>query len=372
MTHTKGLVVMSKLCLECKKEVPNKSKQYPNQEYCHANCKNAAYRKRKSKETILEKRRLNLIQNDEFLYLIKQCKRAKTIQILTGHTLKSFTKTMVLIKNKEKGDVKRCHKAPVKGPGFTGLLHYKNIFYGGTHQNELFGNNYLSGGKYIKNKNLLERWRVNDEMSNKEILAKVEEFLGDIVEKYIRNNSICKSKKARTVEKIMEANPSADKEFLIHQSTKYINDELHHLQRTCSFSKTYGIESKYMAYMNELTRFMSYHGERKALLRSLRKLMVMGYMALERVSGSETYNKYFYCKYELLIDQKYSQAMLKNPGDWPVFKDLIYDAVFKVLQGGDLNVKKFRKKVMFFLFFPEKAWQERSIKYYRDPLKHFR
>lgn len=361
---------MSKLCLECKKEVPNKSKQYSNQKYCSDRCKKAAYRKRKSIQSVMERKRLNLIQNDEFLYLIKLCKQAKTVQIVPTN-LKAFTKTMILIKNKEKGDVKRCHIAPVKGPGFTGQIHYKNIFYGGTHQNELFGNNYLSGGKYIENKNLLERWRVNDEMSNKEILAKIEEFLGDIVEKYIKTNSICKSKKARIVEKIMEANPSADKGFLIHQSMKYLRHELHQLRQSCSFVKSYGLESKYMAYMNELTRFMSYGGKRKELLKSLRRVMVVGYMALERVSGSETHNKYFYCTYEPLIIKKYSQAMLKEPRDWSELKDIIYDTVFKVLQGGDLNVKEFRKKVMSYLWFPEKAWRENGLEYYRDPLKSF-
>jgi hypothetical protein len=64
--------------------------------------------------------------------------------------------------------------------------------------------------------------------------------------------------------------------------------------------------------------------------------------------------------------------MLKDPGNWPVFKDLIYDTVFKVLQGGDLNVKKFRKEIMSYLTFPEVAFQERGLKYYRDPLKSFR
>lgn len=363
---------MPKLCPVCKIEIPNKSKQYSIQTYCNTRCRKTAHRKNKSKQTRIEQRRSNLIQNEQFLYLINQCRKSKTIQILTGHSLKSFIKTMDFIKNKEKGDVKRCHIAPIKGPGFTGLLHYKNLFYGGTHQNELFGNNYLSGGKYITNKNLTEEWNVNDEMSNDDILVKVEKFLGDIIEKYIENNSVCKSKKIRIVEKIMEANPKVDKGFLINQSTEYLNGELHYLRRSCSFSKTYGIESKYMAYMNELTRFISYRGKRKDLLRSLRRVMVIGYMALERVSGSETYNKYFYCEYEPLIKQKYSQAMLKEPGDWPVFKDLIYDTVFKVLQGGDLDVKKFRKKVMSYLCFPDKAWQERGLRYYRDPLKRFR
>lgn len=358
---------MPKLCPVCEIEI----KPRPNQKYCSERHRKEAHSKKKSKQTRTEKKRSNLIQNDTFIYVINQCRYAGTVQILTGHNLKSFTKTMELVTNKERGDVSRCHIAPIKGQDFTGLLHYKNIFYGGTHQNELFGNNYFSGGKYIENKNLKRKWAVNNNMSNNDILIKVEEFLGDIIERYIENNSVHKSKKIRIVEKIIEANPSMDKHFLMHQSTKYLNAELYLLRRSYSFSKTYGIESKYMAYMNELTRFISYRGERKYLLKSLRRVMVIGYMALERVAGSETYNKYFYCKYEPLIKQKYSQAMLKNPANWSEFKDLIYDTVFKVLQGSDLDAKKFRKKIISYLFFPKKAWQERGLKYYKDPLKSF-
>lgn len=359
---------MSKLCPVCKIEI----KKRPNQTYCSERHRKEAHRKKKSKQTRTEKKRSNLIQNDTFIYVINQCRYAKTIQILTGHTLKSFTRTIELIKNKEKGDVSRCHIAPIKGPGFTGLLHYKNLFYGGTHQNELFGNDYLSGGKYIKNKTLMEKWHVNDEMSNNEILIKIEEFLGGIVEEYVENNSVYKSKKVRIIEKIMEISQKADKDFLINKSTKYLNDELRQIKCSHSFWKSHGIESKYIAYMNELTRFISYRGKRKEMLKLLRKVMVIGYMALERVSGSETYNKDFYCKYERLIDLKYGQAMLKEPGDWPVFKDLIYDTVFKTLQGGDLDVKQFRKKILAYLTFPEKALQEKGLRYYRDPLKSFR
>ncbi|TBN46776.1 hypothetical protein EYC95_11825 [Pseudomonas sp. BGI-2] len=92
------------------------------------------------------------------------------------------------------------------------------------------------------------------------------------------------------------------------------------------------------------------------MLKSLRKVMVIGYMALERVAQSQTYNKYFYVKYEPLINKRYGQAMLNDPENWPEFKDLIYDTTFKVLQGGSLDIQKFRKLIMSHLTFPEKAW----------------
>lgn len=356
---------MRKICPMCLAEIKNDSKQWKNKIFCSAKCRKTSFNKEKSEIARLRKKKSALIQNDQMIYVINQCRRAGTVQILSRHTLKSFTKTMDLIKNREKGNVVICHIYPVRGDRAVGLLHYKNLFYGGAYQNRAFGNNYYSGGLSIKRKLLLNKWRVDEKMSNKEILTKIESFLGDIIERYVEKNSVYKSKKIRKIEKILEGDPTQNKDFLLNQSINFLNGMLYELGRGTSFIKHYGIESKYMTYVNELTRFISYGDERRKLLRSIRKIMIIGYMALERVAGSETYNKYFYVKYENLIDHKYGQAMLKNPDSWMVFKDLIYNAAFKVLQGGDLDIKHFKKQVMSYLVFPEKAWKEYGLQYYR-------
>jgi len=38
---------------------------------------------------------------------------------------------------------------------------------------------------------------------------------------------------------------------------------------------------------------------------------------------------------------------------WSVFKDFIYDTVFMVLQGATHDLKVFRKRMMWFLEFPQ-------------------
>lgn len=349
---------MSKKCSNCPVVIPNNSKQYKNKKYCSDRCKKAAFNRNKDKKTRIEQKKANLIQNDQFRYVIKQCRRAGTVQILHGHTLKSFTKTINLIKNREKGDVVLCHIAPVKGKTSIGLLHYKNLFYGGAYQNRKFGNNFYSGGLSIDKKLLLKKWNVDKSMSGNEILIKIEKFLAGIIDRYIAENPVLKSRKIRKIEMIIEGDPSISEDDLFGRSVKYLEDKLRELSRGNSFIKHYGEESKYLAYVNGLTRFIRYDRKRRPLLRALRKIMVMGYMALDRIEVSKTYNKYFYTEYELLIDPKYSQAMLINPRAWSEFKDLLYDAAFKVLHGYDLNVKKFRKKIMSYLTFPEKAWKQ--------------
>ena len=62
--------------------------------------------------------------------------------------------------------------------------------------------------------------------------------------------------------------------------------------------------------------------------------------------------------------------MMAQPELWSELKDIIYDTVFEVLQGADLNINKFRKTIMSYLIFPEKAWQERGLQYYRENLKN--
>lgn len=344
-------------------EIQNKSKQSNNQIYCSTKCRKTAHRKKKSKVTRIEQRRANLRQNDEILYLVNQCRRAKTVQILKDHDLKSFVATMDLVRNRPNGDVKLCHISPVKGNNSTGLFHHHNLFYGGSHQNRKFGRGYFSGGLSISNEKLIKKWSVTDEMSTNDILLKIENFLGDVITEYIKVSPVRKSKKVQIIEKITGIDQSRDYDTLIPLSYKDLLNEWSRISNTIPFNLTHSRESKFLAYIDELTRFISYGGERVSLLKKLRGLMIIGYMALERVSRSETYNKYFYVKYEPLIKAKYAQAMLKNSDDWSEFKDLIYNAAFEVLQGKQLNIVKFRKKAMSYLKFPDKAWLDTKIPY---------
>lgn len=346
---------MIKQCPICTTEIHKKSKQWVNQTYCSTKCRKIANLKKKSKIARIEKKRANLVQNDEILYLVKQCRRAGTVQILTGHDFQSFLETMSLVRNRPKGDVKLCHIAPVKGKNSTGLFHCQNLFYGGTHQNRRFGKKYLSGGLSINHNKLKKKWIVVDSMSNNDVLKKIEIFLGDVIQKYLEVSPVRKSKRVQLVQKIIEVEKSKSFEKMMELSHKQLADKWRELSNTITFQIDFSKESKYLAYMDSLTRFISYGGERASLLKKLRKVMVIGYMALERVKRSNTHNEYFYVYYEPLINIKYGQAMMKTSDDWSTFKDFIYDTAFKVLQGGNIDIKAFRRKLMSYLKFPEKA-----------------
>jgi predicted RNA-binding protein (virulence factor B family) len=111
---------MSKQCPACSAEIKNNSSQWANKIYCSKKCRASEHRKKKSQITRIQQRRANMRQNEEVLRLVRECKRAGTVQILAGHNLESFIETMKLVRERPKGDVRLCHIAPVKGDGFIG------------------------------------------------------------------------------------------------------------------------------------------------------------------------------------------------------------------------------------------------------------
>lgn len=345
---------MLKLCPICNSEIQKTSRQWSNKVYCSQKCRKVSHRKQKSNTKRAQQRRANMRQNDEVLRLVRECRRAGTVQILTGHTIDSFLETMELVRNRPKGKVALCHIHPVKGKGCTGLFHCRNLFYGGKYQNSQFGKKYLGGGLSISNKKLKSKWAIEKDTPANDVLMLVEEFLGDIIPQYLELAPVRKSKKYQLVEKILTLEPGEDADHLMAYGYKKLQERLDMLCHSKSTSVQNSTESKYIAYMDELTRFIGYGGDRVKMLSQLKRLLVIAYMALERQPKSHTFNKYFYVKYEPLIQFKYSQARLRAPENWSHFKDLVYNTVFSVLQGASLDTKAFKKELLSYLVFPPK------------------
>ena len=347
---------MIKQCLVCNIVIEKQSKQWSRQVYCSSKCRKSAHRKKVSQTSRIQRRRANMLQNDEVLYLIRQCQRAKTVQILARHDLKSFLDTMALVRERPKGPVSLCHISPVKGKEEIGLFHCRNLFYGGSYQNKKFSNGYISGGMSISRSVLSERWHVSADKTNNEILLMIEEYLGgDIVRGYLEASPVRKSKKFQVVKQIIDAEDVGCFDDLMRLGYKELCAQRDALYRRRTFQVDPPEESKFLAYVDSLTRFIVYDAGRAKVLQEIRDLMVIAYMALERVKESKTYNKYFYVKYEPLIRKEYAYARLTRPADWSVFKDLMYELAFKVLQGKEVRLRSVKRKVISFLEFPNKA-----------------
>lgn len=340
---------MLKTCPVCNFEIQKKSKQWATQIYCTTKCRKIAHRKKKSQTTRLEQKRANMRQNDEILYLVRQCRRAKTIQILHGHDTNSFIDTMTLVRSKPKGDVHLCHIAPVKGKDCIGLFHCQNLFYGGSHQNKKFGNKWLGGGLKINKEDINKRWNISETMSTNDILIAIETYLGNTVQEYLIQSPVRKSKKAQLANKIISINPENIFENLIQLSHNELLKEWGRISKQFVHEIQYKTtESKYITYMDEISRFISYQGNNVPSLKKLRKTMAIFYVALNRIKDNKTYNKEFDLKYGHLV-RKHCNARLKHEDCWSEVKDLVYDAAFKMLLGKSLDGKKFHSRMLEYL-----------------------
>lgn len=333
---------MYKVCPICTTQIAKTSKQWKKQIYCSDKCRKVAHRKTSSKNKRIEQRRANMRQNEEVLLLVRQCKRAKTVQILKGHDAISLTITMALVKNRPKLDVNLCHIAPVKGKGHTGLFHYKNLFYGGSYQNKKFGNKCLGKGLSIKNEELLEKWAVSEKASTNDILIKIELYLGDVIEEYLKLSSVRKSKKVQIANKICALDSTECFDNLIQTGHRALTEKWSTLtnQKTFKIRETKR-ESKYINYIDELSRFISYKDKGWRNLKKLQELMIIGYVSLSKVPESCTYNKDMITKYSNLINLHRS-AKLKPKSQWSALKDIMYETSFHALQGGTISLKSLR------------------------------
>lgn len=284
-------------------------------------------------------------QNEEVLRLVKECKRAGTVQILHGHDGISFIVTMALLRARPRLEVNLCHIYPVKGKNRIGLLHYKNLFYGGAYQNKKLGNAHLGYGLSICKEELLEVWKVGPGDSVNDILVKVEEYLGPVIEDYLKVSSVRKSKKVQLANKIVGLDCTEKFEELVLSSYNILAYKWKLLSGqgvfTASERKS---ESKYLNYVDEISRFIAYKCKRQSQLRAIRELLLIGYVALSKVPRSQTHNAEMIPKYcGLLVN--YQDARLRSKSDWSQFKDFMYDIAFRSLQGETFSIKSLRNMV---------------------------
>ncbi|WP_439870824.1 hypothetical protein [Pseudomonas syringae] len=342
---------MSKQCGICNGLIAAGSKQYKIQIYCSPKCRKTAHRRKTSLANRLQQKRANLRQNDEMLYVIRQCIRAQTIEILSQHTPESFIATMNLIRNRPKGDVQLCHVSPVKGRYSIGLLHHLNLFYGGRYQNNKFGNKNTGAGLSIRRDSLDPVWHVDVNMSYNDILLRIEMYLGGIIDEYLATSPVRKSKKIQLINKITALAPRLDFERLERLSfTQLLNkySKLLPQNRFHRFKSKSTAESKYICYVGELTRFIDYGGPRAEVLAKVKTIMIIGYYALNRHSESQTFNGDFQAIYGLPA-KKYREVRLSDPSKWSELKDHLYNGAFGALQGEPINVKVLRAEIMGYL-----------------------
>lgn len=178
-------------CLHCKAKLINKRK---SAKFCSDNCRtqyNNAIKK-KSRDATAAKRqadRSNKFDKSTFAsYLIGECKRAGTVQVLSGIGLDGLKQLRDLVAKRTTyngGDSRQyaiSHIYPAVNPrsGKIGLLHPDNLVIAPSVFNQKRGNKLpkAGAGRYISIASLQRRFAVGKSTTKSEVLAKIKDVLG--------------------------------------------------------------------------------------------------------------------------------------------------------------------------------------------------
>ncbi|VVO86100.1 hypothetical protein PS900_02076 [Pseudomonas fluorescens] len=187
-----------------------------NAKYCPLCRPKARKQNQKDKrQTLAEKRVLKLPQSDEWLSVAKECKRAGTIECLQGVDLvalfalrKAKFKTYGYNPETKKSQYHLCHISPAVGKDSVGLLHHLNLFIGTAFHNQKHSNtSYKDRGLCIPKKQLKSKWKVTEKTSDRVVLDKVVEYLGQVLIDYAKENPINKSQRYPLAKWIFQNDP---------------------------------------------------------------------------------------------------------------------------------------------------------------------
>jgi hypothetical protein len=196
-----------KVCKVCKHCGTHFVTKYKTKEYCSEKCKNDAKCARyyKSKKPIQVKKyttkREKLLATGFGRWLLKECQRAETVQVLQGHTVESLNELFELFKRRSKasgyvdgkpsGAFELSHIWSVKGNKHKmGLLHPLNLVLVPARLNRLHGSKTPSEafegiGRCIPTSALLSRYSVSKGDSLAQVERQVFSLLGTVWQQFV-------------------------------------------------------------------------------------------------------------------------------------------------------------------------------------------
>jgi hypothetical protein len=200
--HKKQL--FKKTCKHCDSHFETK---YKSKQYCTDKCQNDAKCARyyKSKKTTQVKKyttkREKLVATGFGRWLLKECQRAGTVQVLQGHTVESLYALYELFKRRSKasgyeggkptGAYELSHIWPVRGNQHKiGLLHPQNLVLAPARPNRLHGSKcptdgFVGIGRYLPTDALLSRYSVSKENSLVQVERQVFQLLGATWQQFV-------------------------------------------------------------------------------------------------------------------------------------------------------------------------------------------
>lgn len=321
-----------------------------NSRYCTKACRIAANNQKRRKEPTFKKRLNRMVDNDDFRWIIGECIRAETVEILQGTDLvalldliKRSRKTYSYNPETKKRYFHICHVVPARGDEFIGLLHHDNLFIGKADHNQKHGNRCLVNKPKlaIRRDQLKDEWLVKKSYSYTKVRDMMVAYLGDTLESYAKQNPIDTSPKIRLAKKIFK---SKSTDHSLSELQVMSTHELRSLEGIITkkpskkFTKTR--KRTFLVNLEECGRHSNHNPNARFLL----PYITIGclFLTQEGEYGLDDvipWNLLRYCpKLELGIGKTISK-----------FRDWMSNTVSEVLHGGQINHESFRSTFLSYL-----------------------
>lgn len=191
--------------------------------FCSDSCRKLAFKaksKAKTQATRNKKlaEKLKKLANSAFgLYLIKELRRAKTVEILQGHDSESLDALVSLRRRctasggfengESQGYYELSHIYPVSGKERVGLLSLANLVitpktFNRKHATKLPIYGYL--GSSISRATLQKQWRLIDSMNSLEALKLARKYIGEEFDVWLKKHLINQTQKGAILKKLKE------------------------------------------------------------------------------------------------------------------------------------------------------------------------
>lgn len=325
-----------RICQFCKAEFTTAQH---SAKYCSTSCKTKA----RSSKTVA-KRLEKIPYSDNWLWIARECRRAGTVEILKDVDLEQLFEVynrryrcFGYDNDKKVSKFHLCHISPVSGDSSVGLLNHQNLFIGSSLANQVQGSkSYDNAGLRIRSLQLLPKWRIGKDDTDKQVFAKVQKYLGCKLTDYAKANTIKKANRFVIAARISKHSDNTislcDLQKMGTQSLMKLEAELNDKD---VFSIKLTARRSLVVYLEELERFASYNLENKddylfvaAAVRSVAQYLNQ----LRDESGLDSITAVSYRWY-----YEFNPLSLKPNKDLSKLRDFIAFTAFSTLQGATVD-----------------------------------
>ncbi|HCS09753.1 MAG TPA: hypothetical protein DIW67_21895 [Pseudomonas sp.] len=286
-----------------------------------------------------------LPQSEEWLWVARECRRAGTVEILQGVDLvalfavyKSKFKTYGYDSESKKSKFHICHIAPVAGKDSVGLLHHLNLFIGSAFHNQVHSNqSYPDRGLFISNEKLKRKWKVEGNNSDRTILSKVQQYLGQTLIDYAKDNPISTATRFGLARWVFQNDPDNILQLkkLEIMSARELRAIKAKVEGKEVYNLSYPAKRSFVVMLEECQRLSEQlpDGQHKEDIAFMTSVLLVAIAWLSRLRGQEGLSNILEKPYGV----KWTPLKLREGMDVSKLRDFVGFQSFQALQGAPVD-----------------------------------